>query len=86
MPTGEMVANREKRFPAPAELRGRIVAARGVKADQLKPSVDSEWVLQSDRGLTYSPVLPKGSSLTQGQWWAPDYNGPPLVSVEELIA
>src|SRR5436190_3573655 len=35
-------------------LRGRIVAARGVKADELKPSQDSEWVVQSDRGLTYT--------------------------------
>jgi len=29
-------------------LRGRIVAARGVKAEDLKASTDSEWVLQSD--------------------------------------
>src|SRR5207248_7055890 len=40
-------------------LRGRIVAARGVKADELKPSQDSEWVLQSDRGLTYTNEVPK---------------------------
>ena len=33
-------------------LRGRIVAARGVKSEELKPSNDSEWVLRSDRGLT----------------------------------
>src|SRR4029078_11776260 len=35
-------------------LRGRITAARGVKAEDLKPSHDVEWVLQSDRGLTYT--------------------------------
>src|SRR6201996_7325062 len=35
-------------------LRGRIVAARGVKAEDLNASSDSEWVLQSDRGLTYT--------------------------------
>ena len=40
-------------------LRGRIVAARGVKADELNPSQDSEWVLQSDRGLTYTGDSPK---------------------------
>ena len=39
-------------------LRGRIVAARGVKAEELKPSTDTEWVLQSDRGLTYTGEIP----------------------------
>ncbi len=67
-------------------LRGRIVAARGVKADQLKPSVDSEWVLQSDRGLTYTGEIPKGSKIVEGEWWGPDYSGPPLVSMEKKIA
>lgn len=67
-------------------LRGRIVAARGVKADQLKPSQDSEWVLQSDRGLTYTGEIPKGSKIVEGEWWPADYSGPPLVSMEKKIA
>src|SRR5437763_4836892 len=67
-------------------LRGRIVAARGVRAEQLKPSTDSEWVLQSDRGLTYTGEIPKGSKVVEGQWWGADYEGPPLVSMEKKIA
>ncbi|MGY3608673.1 MULTISPECIES: ABC transporter permease [unclassified Bradyrhizobium] len=67
-------------------LRGRIVAARGVKADELKPSVDAEWVLQSDRGLTYTGEVPKGSKVVEGEWWGADYHGPPLVSMEKKIA
>ena len=67
-------------------LRGRIVAARGVKADELKPSQDSEWVLQSDRGLTYTSEVPKGSKVVEGEWWSADYSGPPLVSMEKKIA
>lgn len=67
-------------------LRGRIVAARGVKADELKPSQDSEWVLQSDRGLTYTNEVPKGSKVVEGEWWNADYKGPPLVSMEKRIA
>jgi len=67
-------------------LRGRIVAARGVKADDLKPSQDSEWVLQSDRGLTYTAEIPKGSKIVEGEWWNADYSGPPLVSMEKKIA
>src|SRR6267154_1826113 len=67
-------------------LRGRIVAARGVKAEALKASQDSEWVLQSDRGLTYTGEIPKGSQIVEGEWWGADYTGPPLVSMEKKIA
>jgi putative ABC transport system permease protein len=67
-------------------LRGRIVSARGVKAEDLKASTDSEWVLQSDRGLTYTGEIPKGSKIVDGQWWGADYSGPPLVSMEKKIA
>jgi putative ABC transport system permease protein len=66
-------------------LRGRIVSARGVRAEDLKPSTDSEWVLQSDRGLTYTGEIPKGSKVVEGQWGA-DYSGPPLVSMDRKIA
>ena len=67
-------------------LRGRIVAARGVKAEDLKASTDAEWVLQSDRGLTYTGEIPKGSKIVEGKWWGADYDGPPLVSMEKKIA
>jgi putative ABC transport system permease protein len=67
-------------------LRGRIVAARGVRAEELKPSHEAEWVLQSDRGLTYTGDVPKGSKVVEGEWWGPDYNGPPLVSFEKKLA
>lgn len=67
-------------------LRGRIVAARGVKAEDLKPSVDATWVLQSDRGLTYANEVPRGSKVVEGTWWSANYSGPPLVSLEKKIA
>jgi putative ABC transport system permease protein len=67
-------------------LRGRIVAARGVKAEDLKPSTDAEWVLQSDRGLTYTSEVPKGSKVVEGKWWDANYDGPPLVSFEKKLA
>ena len=67
-------------------LRGRIVSARGVRAEELNPSTDSEWVLQSDRGLTYTGEIPKGSKIVDGRWWGADYRGPALVSIEKKIA
>jgi putative ABC transport system permease protein len=67
-------------------LRGRIVSARGVPAEDLKPKPEAAWVLQSDRGMTYTSQLPAGSRLVDGEWWPPDYAGPPLVSFEKQIA
>jgi putative ABC transport system permease protein len=42
--------------------------------------------LRSDRGLTYSAALPKGSQLAAGAWWPPDYHGPPLISFDAALA
>ena len=67
-------------------LRGRITAVKGVAADNVVPKPGVSWALQGDRGLTYSATLPQGSELAQGQWWAADYSGKPLVSVEQEIA
>ncbi|MBN8920726.1 MAG: ABC transporter permease, partial [Rhizobiales bacterium] len=67
-------------------LRGRIVAVKGVPAAELKASSQAAWALQSDRGITYAKTLPEGSRLAAGEWWGPDYDGPPLVSLERRIA
>ncbi len=67
-------------------LRGRIVSANGIPAEQIKPKEGAAWVLQSDRGITYASKIPAGSRLVEGKWWEPDYNGPPLLSFEKKIA
>jgi putative ABC transport system permease protein len=67
-------------------LRGRITAIKGVAADKVVPKPGSGWALQGDRGLTYAAELPSGSELAEGKWWARDYAGKPLVSVEQEIA
>ena len=67
-------------------LRGRIVSANGIKAEDLKPDAGTRWVLQSDRGITYATEVPAGSRVVAGEWWGADYGGPPLVSLENKIA
>src|SRR4029077_18891050 len=67
-------------------LRGRIVSANGVRAEDLKAPPSAAWVLQSDRGITYAGEVPAGSRVVAGQWWGPDYQGPPLLSFENKIA
>ena len=67
-------------------LRGRIVAANGVKAEDLKPGAGSRWVLRGDRGITYASAVPPGSRIVAGQWWNANYRGEPLVSLENRTA
>jgi putative ABC transport system permease protein len=67
-------------------LRGRIVAAKGIKADELKAAEGSRWVLRGDRGITYAREVPAGSRIVDGKWWGADYSGEPLVSLESRTA
>lgn len=67
-------------------LRGSVTEFAGKRVDELAELPEGAWVLRGDRGLTYSPTLPNGSELVGGKWWAADYKGPPLVSVEQDVA
>ena len=67
-------------------MRGRIVKVKGTPVAQVKPSDKAAWALQGDRGITFSSALPSGSTLVRGPWWAANYAGKPLVSLEDEIA
>jgi putative ABC transport system permease protein len=63
-------------------MRGRIVSVNGVRAEDIKASEQSAWILDGDRGITYSDTIPEGSKLAEGEWWPADYSGEPLVSFD----
>jgi len=67
-------------------LRGTIIEYGGQRVDQLEELPEGAWVLNGDRGLTYSADIPKGSELVEGDWWPADYKGPALVSLDAEIA
>jgi putative ABC transport system permease protein len=67
-------------------LRGRIVALANQPAEQIKAPPEAQWVLNGDRGLTFSEEVPHGSRVVEGEWWPKDYEGEPLVSFEAEIA
>jgi putative ABC transport system permease protein len=67
-------------------MRGRIVAVKGVPAESVRASEEAAWVLEGDRGVTFSAALPEGSTLVAGSWWEQDRKGPPLVSLEARAA
>jgi putative ABC transport system permease protein len=67
-------------------LRARIVAVKGVPAEQAITTPDTAWALRGDRGLTYAATPPEGTKLVAGTWWPRDYDGPPLVSFDATLA
>jgi putative ABC transport system permease protein len=67
-------------------IRGRITALNGVPSADAKVAPDAKWALSGDRGITYAATPPPGTIITQGQWWAPDYRGPTLISLDQSVA
>ena len=61
-------------------LRGRVIALNDVSVEEVNVPPEARWVLRGDRGITYAKNLPENSTLSQGEWWAEDYSGEPLVS------
>lgn len=58
-------------------LRGLITKINGRPAAEV---VGHHWVIEEDRGITYSASKPDDAVLTAGEWWPEDYDGPPQVS------
>jgi putative ABC transport system permease protein len=74
------------RFDQVPMMRGRITRLNGVPVEEAAVAPDAQWVLRSDRGLTYAASMPQGSRLAAGTWWPSDYQGPPLVSFDAAVA
>jgi len=70
-----------RRFRSVPFLRGRIVRVNGGDPEQALVRDEHAWLIQGDRGLSYATVAPDNPSVA-GQWWAEDYAGPPLLSVD----
>ena len=66
-----------RRIDSAPMLRGVITQINGKPA---KETGGDHWVLQGDRGVTYSEATGENTRITDGAWWDADYAGPPLIS------
>ncbi len=58
-------------------LRGIITLINGQDAGAAS---GNHWVVQGDRGVTYSDSQPDNAKVVAGQWWPEGYSGPAQVS------
>ncbi|MGB0913884.1 MAG: ABC transporter permease, partial [Phaeobacter italicus] len=58
-------------------LRGVVTRINGRPAQEV---AGGHWVVEGDRGLTYADQMPDNTTIVAGEWWPPDYDGPPLIS------
>ena len=50
------------------------------------PLEDGKWMANREQNLTWAEQLSSSNELIEGNWWPPDYDGEPLVSMEEEAA
>jgi putative ABC transport system permease protein len=81
--TGVPGAHDYRRVPT---LRGRIVAIGDVPVEKAAIAPDATWAVRGDRALTYANRPDAGTRIVAGQWWPPDYAGPPLISLDAGLA
>jgi len=63
-------------------MRMTLTAVNGVPARDALLREDKSWVIEGDRSFSWT-AEPTGAELLMGEWWAPDYAGPPVLSPEE---
>ena len=67
-------------------IRGRITSLNGTPSATAKVDPAARWALSGDRGITYAATPPKGTRITEGEWWPANYQGPTLISFDAELA
>jgi len=80
---GPLTPDRYRRSPF---ATGRITGLRGQPVDPKAISPKGRWAFDQDVSLSTLAAPPPDANLTSGRWWATDYNGPPLVMIDDDIA
>lgn len=58
-------------------LRAVVTRINGERAQDVAPD---HWVVRGDRGITYAAEPDSRTTVTAGEWWPSEYDGPPQVS------
>ena len=68
-------------------VRARMTTINGESVKTRSyPNEDGEWLANREANLSWARELSSSNEIVSGDWWPPDYAGPPLVSVEQEAA
>ena len=68
-------------------VRARMTLINGVSVKEREyPEADAKWFVNREQNLSWATHLSASNELLEGEWWPPDYDGAPLVSIEEEVA
>ncbi len=67
-------------------LRGRIVKIAGLPIEKVEVTLETQWAIRGDRALTYAAKNRADTKIIKGTWWPPDYQGPPIISLDAGLA
>ncbi len=67
-------------------LIGRVITVRGERLEEAAVPPEKRWVTRGETPMTMLVEQPPEAIIRAGAWWSKDYDGPPLVSVEEGAA
>jgi len=87
-PLGALFADNGMSVPAFTPLvRARMTLINGVSVKEREyPREDGRWLANREANLSWTAVMSASNELVDGEWWPIDYDGPPLVSIEEEAA
>jgi putative ABC transport system permease protein len=68
-------------------VRARMTTINGESVKERKyASEDGRWLTNREANLSWTAAMSDSNELVAGEWWPLDYDGPPLVSIEEDAA
>ena len=68
-------------------VRARMTTINGTSVkDREYPSEDGRWLANREANLSWTAEIGPSNELLEGEWWPRDYDGPPLISIEEESA
>jgi putative ABC transport system permease protein len=68
-------------------VRARMTTIQGESVKERDyPNEDGRWLANREANLSWAATMSSSNELVAGEWWPEDYDGPPLVSIEEESA
>ncbi len=68
-------------------VRARMTSINDTPVKEYEtPNPGERWFLEREQNLSWAETLDDSNELLEGEWWPANYDGPPLVSIEEEAA